>query len=277
MRYRNFLKSRLIGDIPDDLPLPSGFHLVGHVALVRLDFDLMDYAEKIGIATLEYDSRIRSVAVRIGPTKGRTRKPSYSIVAGDNNTITTHIENGVIFKLDPLCFTFSGGNRGERMRVAKLAKPGEKVVDMFSCVGQFALHIAKAANVKVTAIEINPEAFDFLLENIQLNRLAERVTPVLGDCREVHPIGDANRVVMGFLHDTISYLPAALETLVDTGGIIHMHLSIPESETESAIVEIEKKCTDYGYQSDTELNKIKNYSPGIEHFVFDIFVNRNKA
>lgn len=277
MRYRNFLKSRLVGDIPDDLPLPSGFHLVGHVALVHLDFELMDYADKIGAMTLEYDSRVKSVAVRTGPTKGPTRKPCYSLVAGDSNTITTHIESGVKFKLDPLRLTFSGGNKAERIRVARLVTPGEKVVDMFSCVGQFALHIAKAADVKVTAIEINPEAFDFLIKNIELNRLTKRVTAVLGDCCDVHPIREANRVVMGYLHDTISYLPAAFDTLVDTGGIIHMHLSIPESEIEHTVMLINEKCSDYGFQSKTDVLRVKNYSPGIEHFVFDICVKRNKA
>ncbi|MHA1942834.1 MAG: class I SAM-dependent methyltransferase [Candidatus Thorarchaeota archaeon] len=277
MRYRNFLKSRLSNNIPDDLPLPSGFHLVGHVALVHLDFRLIKYAQKIGDRTLEYDSRVKSVVVKTGPTKGRTRQPSYTLVAGNHNTITTHVESGVKFRLDPLHITFSGGNRGERIRVSRLAKPGEKVVDMFSCVGQFTLHIAKAANVQVTAIEINPEAFEFLIENIKLNELDNKVTAVLGDCREVHPTRVANRVVMGYLHDTISYLPAALETLVDDGGVIHMHMSIPEPETRRIIEEIEEISEGYGFQSATEIIHVKNYSPGIDHFVFDILVKRNKA
>jgi tRNA wybutosine-synthesizing protein 2 len=272
MKYRNFLKSRLSDDIPDNLLLPSGFHLVGHVALVHLDFELMKYAHRIGNTTLEYDSRVKSVVVKTGPTKGRTRQPSYSLVAGDSNTVTTHIESGVKFKLDPLRLTFSGGNKGERIRVSHLTKHGENVVDMFSCVGQFTLHIAKAANVEVTAIEINPEAFEFLVENINLNELNDRVTAVLGDCRNVHPRGVANRVIMGYLHDTISYLPAAIETLVDEGGVIHMHLSIPEVEVKRIIEKINQICGSYGFQSTTEVFNVKKYSPGIEHFVFDILV-----
>ena len=272
MKYRNFLKSRLCDDIPDNYQLPSGFHLVGHVALVHLDFRSMKYAQKIGDTTLKYDPRIKSVVVRTGPTEGRTRQPSYSLVAGDSNTITTHVESGVKFRLDPVRVTFSGGNRRERIRVSQLTKPGENVVDMFSCVGQFALHIAKAGNVKVTAIEINPEAFEFLIENIQLNKLDHKVTAVLGDCREVHPRGVANRVIMGYLHDTISYLQAAIETLVDEGGVIHMHMSIPEPEIERNIEKINEISGGYGFQSTTEVFHVKNYSPGIEHFVFDILV-----
>jgi tRNA wybutosine-synthesizing protein 2 len=233
----------------------------------------MKYASFIGEKTLEYDQRILSVAVRTGPTEGTTRLPSYLLVAGNGNTITTHIEDEVKFRLDPLRLTFSGGNRRERMRVSKLVKDGEKVVDMFSCVGQFALHIAKSANVEVTAIEINKDAFHFLLENIRLNKLEKRVAAILGDCREVHPKRAANRIVMGYLHDTIEYLPYALETLVEDGGIVHMHMNVPESRSEDIIMDIEQVCRVHGYSSTTIAQHVKNYSPGVGHYVFDITVS----
>jgi tRNA wybutosine-synthesizing protein 2 len=131
--------------------------------------------------------------------------------------------------------------------------------------------------VNVTAIEINPEAFEFLLENIKLNRLEEKVTALLGDCREVHPKGVGDRVIMGYLHDTISYLPSAVESLTKKGGIIHMHMSVPELEVSRVIEEIDKTGVSYGLQSTTEVRRVKNYSPGVEHFVFDILLKRNKA
>ncbi len=230
----------------------------------------MKYASLIGEKTLEYDKRILSVAVRTGPTKNVTRLPSYVLVAGSNNTVTTHIEGGVKFRLDPLRLTFSGGNKRERMRLRKVVKDGEKIVDMFSCVGQFALHIAKSVDVDVTAIEINEDAFQFLLENIRLNGLEKRVTARLGDCREVYPKSTANRVIMGYLHDTIEYLPFALETLVKNGGTIYMHMNSPESKLKSVMMKIEHTCKNHGYFSTIHTRRVKNYSPGIEHYVFDI-------
>ncbi len=272
MRYKDFLRSELNDIVSSEVVLPSGFHLVGHVALVHLDFDTLEYASLIGEKTLEYDQRILSVAVKTGPTEGTTRLPSYVLVAGDCNTITTHIESGVKFRLDPLLLTFSGGNRRERTRLSKLVKDDEIVVDMFSCVGQFALHIAKRTNAEVTAIEINPEAYQFLLENIKLNGLESRVTALLGDCREFHPKRTASRVVMGYLHNTIEYLPFALETILEDGGFIHMHMNSPESTLTDVIEEIEQVCRNYGYSSTTSVQHIKNYSPGMGHYVFDIAV-----
>ena len=270
MRYRDFLRSELSGIVSNDFILPSGFHLVGHVALVHLDFETMRYAPLIGEKTLEYDKRIMSVAVRTGPTEGTTRLPSYELVAGNGNTVTTHIEDGVKFRLNPLRLTFSGGNRKERSRLSKLVKDDEVVVDMFSCVGQFALHIAKSAKVEVTAIEINPEAYQFLLENIKLNEMEDRVIALLGDCREVHPKRTASRVVMGYLHNTIEYLPFALETIVEDGGFIHMHMNVLESKLIDIIAKIEQVCRNYGYSSTTSVHHVKNYSPGMGHYVFDI-------
>lgn len=270
MKYRDFLRNELKGVIPDDVVLPSGFHLVGHVALLHLNSDTMSYASIIGEKTLQFSKRILSVAARTGPTEGIMRLPSYELVAGLSNTTTIHYEDGVQFVLDPLHLTFSGGNRRERMRLSKLVKEGEHVVDMFSCVGQFALHIAKSADVKITAIEINKEAFQYLLENIRLNRLEAKVSALLGDCRLIHPKRTANRVVMGYLHDTIRYLPSALETLVKDGGIVHMHMNVPEFRLDDTIEDIEETCRNSGYGSTVKILHVKNYSPGVGHYVFDI-------
>ena len=270
MRYRDFLKDQLKNQLPEDIQLPSGFHIVGHVALVHLNSSLFEYASIIGEATLSFDSRIKTVAIRTGPTSGEKRHPFYKVIAGDCNTVTTHIENGVHFRLDPIRITFSGGNKRERINIVSQVKTGERVVDMFSCVGQFALQIAKSTDALVTAIEINPEAYKFLLENIQINNLDKNVTAILGDCREVHPVNYANRVIMGYLHNTELYLPHALDTLVQDGGVIHMHMSIQNDILMNMVSKIGEICTRKGFEFQIQVRKIKNYSPGVVHVVFDI-------
>jgi len=273
MRYREFLRFRLKDIVPDEVILPAGFHVVGYVALVRLNSELMKYASSVGEATLDYDHRLRSVAVRTGPTKGIERKPAYIVVAGSNDTTTIHTENGVHFKLDPIRVTFSGGNKGERIGMSKRVEAGECVVDMFSCVGQFALHVAKRNEVDVIAIEINPEAYRFLVENIRINELEHKVSAVLGDCRVVHPTHVANRIIMGYLHNTEQFLPHALDTLVEKGGTIHMHKATSDKSLQESITSITRTCKERGFVSDIEVRKIKNYSPGVSHLVFDICVS----
>jgi tRNA wybutosine-synthesizing protein 2 len=220
-------------------------------------------------ATLEFDHRIRSVAVRTGPTSGKRRIPQYRLIGGDANTVTNHVERGITFRLNPLQVTFSGGNKLERVSIADQVKPEETVVDMFACVGQFALHIAKKRTVSVVAIEINPIAHAFLVENIALNNF-ENVTPVLGDCRVVHPKSCADRVIMGYLHNTVDYLPHAFETLRPEGGIIHMHISIPPQEIREITEQIREQAIANGYDVIVDWRRIKTYSPGVVHYLFEI-------
>lgn len=272
MKFRNFLADKLGDRIPERVLLPSGFHLVGHVALLNLNSLLMEYSVMIGEAVLEYDHRVKTVAAKVGPTTGVERTPSYEVVAGNRITITTHIENGIQFRLDPIRITFSGGNRRERIELPKRVQPGEKVVDMFSCVGQFALHIAKKQNTTVTAIEINPEAYRYLVENINLNGFEDRVIPILGDCREVHPVRYANRVVMGYLHETTNFLPYALDTLSEEGGTIHMHMTLSPKSLNYIIDDIKEISKERYFIPEIEVRKIKNYSPDINHCVFDIYL-----
>ncbi|MFW9943650.1 MAG: class I SAM-dependent methyltransferase family protein [Candidatus Sifarchaeia archaeon] len=270
MRYREFLRSRLKDQIPSDIPLPGGFHLVGHVALLHADSRMQPYLELVGETTLQYDSRITSVAVRMGATSGVMRVPDYVIVAGGSQTITTHIENGVRFRLDPTRITFSGGNKTERLRMGSVVKSGERVLDMFACVGQFALHMAKNRRTRVQAIELSSDAYQFLVSSIRLNGFEDRVVAVLGDCRELHPVREVNRVVMGYLHDTHHFLPYALKAMVAEGGTVHMHIAVPVGELEQLTHTVKELCLEQGFSSSVSIRQIKTYAPGIQHFVFDI-------
>ncbi len=253
--------------------IPSGYHLIGNVALLRLSDDLQRYAHAIGKITMEYDKRIKSVAVRTSGTTGVERTPHYEVVAGSFDTETVHLENGVLYYLDPLRLTFSGGNVAERIRMAKVVREGERVVDMFACVGQFALPMARTG-AQVVAIEINPVAYQYLVKNVRVNRLEHRVSTILGNSREAHPIKSADRIVMGYLHDTVNYLPAAVDILVSEGGFIHMHQAIHAGARDELMRTIEDTCRAAGYNTNITIRRVKMYSRCIEHMVFDIALER---
>ncbi|MFW9799047.1 MAG: class I SAM-dependent methyltransferase family protein [Candidatus Thorarchaeota archaeon] len=272
MKYKEFLRTSFKDQVPSDIPLPSGYHLVGHVALLHVDSGLEPHFRLLGEATLRYDRRIDSVAVKTGATTGVMRVPDYTLVAGKSDTVTTHVENGVVFRLDPTRTTFSGGNRGERSYMASIVQPGEYVLDMFACIGQFALPMAKKKQVKVKAIELNSEAYKFLINNIRLNALDDLVEAIHGDCRVVHPVHSVNRVIMGYLHDTHHFLPQALEALVAEGGMIHMHIGLPDKELDKLTRDVEDICSSRGFISDISIRSIKWYAPGIRHSVLDIKV-----
>ncbi len=272
MHLRDLLREHLS---PKELDLlPSGWTRIGHIAILSLPPKLMGKASSIGEAMLGLRG-IRTVAVRTGPITGRTRRPNLKVVAGNPETETIHREHGCEFKIDVARVMFAPGNIGERGRLAKLVEPGEIVVDLFAGVGQFSIPIAKNAEpMEVYAVELNPVAFGYLKENVELNRLGHVVEPLLGDCAEVAPRGVADRVVMGILHVTHRYLPLALEVLKPGGGVIHYHESVPaELRFERPVARIRKAAN--GMEVEI-LGKrvVKRYSPGVDHVVVDAKVSR---
>ena len=105
-----------------------------------------------------------------------------------------------------------------------------------------------------------------------INHVDERMQAILGDCRKKHPNAVADRVIMGYLPGTIDYLPSALETLSHKGGIIHMHDSLPKTEIAKHCNTINTLALRGGFTTDIQVRKIKHYSPGVTHFVFDILL-----
>ena len=79
---------------------------------------------------------------------------------------------------------------------------------------------------KVYSIDINPTAYQFMQENIRINRVFGRVEPMLGDSKDIVQTqlqGVADRVLMLLPEKALEYLPAAVSALKKTGGWIHYY------------------------------------------------------
>jgi len=248
--------------------LPSGFDRIGHVAILSLPPQLKHKSAEIGQVLLQLKG-IRTVALK-GGVVGRYRKPQLKIIAGEHVTETMHREHGCTFKLDVAQVMFSVGNLYERGRIAKLARPGETIVDLFAGVGQFSIPIARHAKpYKVYAVELNPIAYSYLCENIRLNRVGGVVEPLLGDCEKVAPRGVADRVVMGILHVTHRYLPLAMQVLKPSGGVIHYHESVPSELRFERPIERILSAADGRRVEILNKRLVKRYAPGVDHVVID--------
>jgi len=268
MRY---LRAALQGLLtPEELELlPSGFNRIGHVAIICLCPKLMHRGSDIARALLKLKG-VRTVALRDGAIHGRCREPKLRVIAGEPCTETLHRENGCLFKLDVAKVMFSPGNLYERARLPKLVKRGEVVVDLFAGVGQFSIPLARHSSPRrVYAIELNPVAYGYLLENVRINRVGHVVKPMPGDCAAIAPREVADRVVLGILHVTNRYIPLALEVLKPSGGVLHYHESVPSKlRFERPVKRIRDAA---GGRAVEILDKrvVKRYAPGVDHIVVD--------
>jgi tRNA wybutosine-synthesizing protein 2 len=238
--------------------------------IINLKEKLWKYDKKIGRIILENIPDTKTVCRRKDFIATPFRKPSLVVIAGEKNTETIHKEHGIIYKLDVNEIMFAKGNLNERNRIAKLVKKNEIVVDMFAGIGYFSLSIAKTSKPKkVYSIEINPVAYNYLKENIKLNKVEEKVVPIIGDCViELPKLGRiADRVIMGLLPSCKEYLIDAMK-VIKPNGIIHYHGTA--YDWKELFDDVNTAAEIEGFK--TELirkTRVKSYAPKIYHWVLD--------
>jgi len=250
--------------------LPKHWAQLGDVLILPLREELLPYKKEIAKVYAEVLG-VKTV-LRKGRIGGEFRETNYEIIYG-SDPITIHKENGVLYKLDASKVMFSPANVKERVRMASIAKPNELVVDMFAGIGHLSLPIAKHCKAKVIAIEKSPYTFRFLVENIELNKVQDRMAAYNIDNREFKGENIADRILMGYVVKTHKFIPKALEIAKDE-AIIHYHNTVPERlMPEEPFRTFQETAKEYNYGAELlESRIIKRYAPGVWHVVLDIRV-----
>ena len=219
--------------------VPSSFDIVGSrsgaIAIVEFKPETPEHVKKaVAEALMKLHRNVRLVLAKKSGRKGAFRLREYEIIAGEGGTEVVHVEHGVKLKVDPTKVYFSPREATERLRVARQVRPGEFVMVMFAGVGPYALMIARMQPEvrRVVAIELNPEAYRYMVENVKLNRAEGKVLPVLGDVRDKAPrwYGACDRVVMPLPRGAHRFLDRAFQCLKPEGGVVHFYHWAPEHE-----------------------------------------------
>lgn len=231
MRTRHPLK--LVGVLEDKLAphllasLPHAIDFVGNIAIIEVLPELEPYKNVLGEAILAVHRRVHTVLAKSGAVGGVFRVREFEVIAGTGITETVHKEHGCVYYVDLKKAYLSPRLSHEHDRVASQVKEGETVVDMFAGVGPFSILIARRHDkVQVYAIDVNSDAVSFLERNIEVNRVRDKVKPILGDARKVikkQLFGVADRVIMNLPEKAIEYVDVACETIKPKGGVIHFY------------------------------------------------------
>jgi tRNA (guanine37-N1)-methyltransferase len=270
------LKELLRGIVtPEQLAgVESGIDVVGDIAILRLTEPIKRLAPRVGEAVLVALKNVKVVLDQEGPIEGEYRLRKLIHIAGERRTTTVHRENNCAFSLDVATCYFSPRLSTERLRVAGVARDGEKILNMFAGVGPFSIVIARRREVDVCSNELNRAAYEYHLQNNRLNKVASRIETLNLDAAELPSrLGRKfDRILMPHPSGSLDYLHAAVELLKE-GGTIHCysHVSATNPEEGASLlrsridstVEEEHKAT---------VRKVREVGPRLLEMVAEIRV-----
>ncbi|MFX0083278.1 MAG: class I SAM-dependent methyltransferase family protein [Candidatus Hodarchaeota archaeon] len=285
MKFKKKLSEMLNGTLTEgELSLlPRGFQTLGNVIILKLNPKLVNRKEAIGKAYLDLLPNIRSVYLNTGRIIGTFREPeNIEFLVGIDDPVIEHKEHGIKYRFDITKIMFSKGNINERKFLSSLVKKGEVVVDMFAGIGYFSLPIGKHSQAqKIYSIELNPDSYNSLIENIKINHLEEKVIPIKGDCKEeVLKLSDAgihaDRIIMGVFPAPIEYVKEALTLTKKEGCMYHFEGVVKKDNYISLFNDFNEVAEKEHYKCELKSYRIvKSYGPNLYHIVLDIFVLKN--
>jgi tRNA (guanine37-N1)-methyltransferase len=223
--------------------------------------------EKIAEEIMKRHKAIKSVLQKLSERTDVFRLYPCKLLAGDKNTEVIHKEYNYFIKVDPQKAYFSPREGTERQRIAEMVKPGESILVMFSGVCPYPIAIAKKQTIvsKIYAVEINPDAHRYALENVKLNRLERKIEPILGDVRKIS-LGKFDRIIMPLVEKAIEFLDVAFSNS-KKGTIIHLY-GLSNADLDEKVKEI-SKANNVKYEI-VKKQKVLPYAPRIDKVRLDI-------
>ena len=278
--FEEALAERLSPDILSRLP--KSFDVVGDITILELDSGLAVYETVIAGAIMEVHPNVRAVFAKSGEVSGAERIRPLRYIAGENRTHTIHKEYGCLFKVDLSKAFFSPRLSTEHQRVAQMVEKGERVIDMFAGVGPFSILTAKRLDeVRVEAIDSNPQAVELLQENVRANKVESKVHAHFGDAREVirkELFQSASRVIMNHPSASKDFVKEACAALQPSGGTIHYYTFAGENWETDSRNDIEHVVKESGYVAERVLgiHRVREVAPMRWQVAVDLKVARGQ-
>ncbi len=225
----------------------TGYTVVGDIVIFnwRPEIPDVDVYRRAALHLMSEQARIKVAFLKQG-TFGEFRVQRLLHLAGENRTVTIHREYGLSFHVDVARVYFNPRLATEHRRVAEESLDGDVVLDMFSGVGGFSVHIASLRSSRVVAVDLNPVAAALTALNVAENRrkLKGRITVLRADAALLPHILKPifTRIVMN--HPTASkyYLGEACR-LARENAIIHYYTrTISCREAEAEVLERATPC-----------------------------------
>ena len=259
------LREQLSGTVPDSIlyHLSNRFDVIGDIAVLHLRQELWDYRHAIASAIISSRRTIKTVINKTTKLTGENRTAHYEILAG-TKTETLHREFGFSYRLDVRTVFFNPRLATERKRVTDQVQSDETVLIPFCGAGPFVVPAA-ARGADVVAVEQNPEACRWFMENCTLNCISDRITLVEGD------VFDTTLIPNITFDRAIIPTPYGMDTILDVivplvrkGGVIHFYTFRNRLQIEGLVSDFEGKGLNV-----VRYRRCGHVAPSVSRWVFN--------
>jgi tRNA (guanine37-N1)-methyltransferase len=244
--------------------IPKAYDMIGDIVIVDIPNELIEYKTIIGNSLYSLFPSINTVYRKASSVSGKYRIRQLEFLSGEQNCDTIHLEYGIKIAVN-ICETYFSPRLGdEHQRVANSVKEEECIVDLFTGVGSFPLHIAKKHDANIYAIDINENAIVCLEKSISINKLKGVIHPIQGDCREVvDKIPKADKVIMNLPSKSLDYIDVACKIMKPKGILYFYYFSSEESPKEEMIerLEIELQKSNWKIREVLDYRRVRDSAP----------------
>ncbi|MCL7413378.1 MAG: RsmD family RNA methyltransferase [ANME-2 cluster archaeon] len=264
MILRNTIRDKAA--VPESLLhlVPNRYEVIGDVAVIVIPDQLQAYKFVIARTIAEQRRNIRTVLNKVSMLEGEARVGGYETLYG-SETITLHREYGHRYRLDVRTVFFNTHLAYERSRIASKVRSGEHILIPFSGAGPFVIPAA-IRGARVTAVDNNPMACQWLADNVRLNHVEEYISIIQGDAqcipRMLRPGFDRAIIPAPYGMDQFLWDVAGM---VHKGGIIHFYTFKKLHQIPGLMEEYEQNDLNVAFH-----RQCGNVAPGVKRWVFDL-------
>ena len=272
MNLKDALKKKL--NEKEAVFAPKAFDSFGNIAVIEIPKELSKRKKIIGETLLTIQPRFETVCSVESNHRGKYRVRKVKVIAGKKQTIATYKESGCTLLIPLGKVFFSPRLCGERLRIAKLIKPGEVVGTWFSGVAPYPVVFSKHSKMSnAIGIELNPVAHKYAKINLDLNKV-KNVELIKGDVKKIYKKFKKafDRITMPLPHNGHEFLKEAFYC-IKPKGIIHFYEIVVKNNYDAP----QKRILQVAIKSKRKIKilrkaRVRQFSPTKEQVVFDIEV-----
>lgn len=169
----------ILQDIIDDPP--TSFEVIGHIAHYNLREAHFPYRYFIGAITCEKEPTITTVITKIDTVQSKYRTYNFELIGGVPQYHVKLIQDGITYSFNYTKVYWNSRLSHEHLALAKhisqFINPDDLVLDGTAGVGPHALLLAKHFNFSnILCNDLNPDAYKYLKENVNLNNVEHAIT-----------------------------------------------------------------------------------------------------